>query len=147
MPRRLLRAEASAGAVLEQAEPSPPPPDEGGRSPDDRGLRVEGVSVRFGGLTALDEVSLDVGAGEVVGVIGPNGAGKTTLFNIICGFVRADDGEARWEGRSLARVHPRDLARLGIARTLQGVGLFTGLTAAENVMVGANKAARTGTLR
>jgi len=110
-------------------------------------LEVAGVTVRFGGLTALDDVSLAVSSGEAVGVIGPNGAGKTTLFNVVCGFVRADEGEARWNGQSLARVRPRDLARLGIARTLQGVGLFAGLTAAENVMVGANKAARTGTLR
>jgi len=110
-------------------------------------LEVAGVTVRFGGLTALDDVSLAVSSGEAVGVIGPNGAGKTTLFNVVCGFVRADEGEARWDGQSLARVRPRDLARLGIARTLQGVGLFAGLTAAENVMVGANKAARTGTLR
>jgi branched-chain amino acid transport system ATP-binding protein len=144
MPRRLLRAEASAGAVLEQAEPSPPPPDEGGRSPDDRGLRVEGVSVRFGGLTALDEVSLDVGAGEVVGVIGPNGAGKTTLFNIICGFVRADEGTVRWRGKSMARVRPHHLAKLGIARTLQAVGLFHGLSALENVMAGAERRRRAG---
>jgi len=110
-------------------------------------LEVAGVTVRFGGLTALDDVSLAVSSGEAVGVIGPNGAGKTTLFNVVCGFVRADAGEVRWDGNSLARVRPRSLARLGIARTLQGVGLFAGLTAAENVMVGADKAARAGTLR
>ena len=144
MPRRLLRAEAPAGAVLEQAEPSPPPPDEGGRSADERGLRVEGVSVRFGGLTALDEVSLDVGAGEVVGVIGPNGAGKTTLFNVVCGFVAPDEGTVRWRGKSLARVRPHHLAELGIARTLQGVGLFPQLSALENVMVGAEHRRRAG---
>jgi branched-chain amino acid transport system ATP-binding protein len=110
-------------------------------------LEVAGVTVRFGGLTALEDVSLAVSSGEAVGVIGPNGAGKTTLFNVVCGFVRADAGQVSWDGRSLARVRPRQLAGLGIARTLQGVGLFEGLTAAENVMIGANKAARTGTVR
>src|SRR3954449_6756120 len=109
-------------------------------------LRVEEVSVRFGGLTALDDVSLDVARGGVVGVIGPNGAGKTTLFNVICGFVRPTGGGVSWRGESLSRVRPHDLAGLGIARTLQGVGLFGGLTAVENVMVGAERSARAGVL-
>jgi branched-chain amino acid transport system ATP-binding protein len=109
-------------------------------------LRVEGVTVRFGGLVALDDVSLEVAPGEVVGVIGPNGAGKTTLFNVICGFVRADSGTVSWRGTQLARTRPHDLAGLGIARTLQGVGLFAGLTAVENVMVGAESSARAGIL-
>jgi branched-chain amino acid transport system ATP-binding protein len=107
-------------------------------------LRVADVSVRFGGLTALAGVSLEVKSGEIVGVIGPNGAGKTTLFNVICGFVRADSGEISWRGRSLARVRPHRLAGLGIVRTLQGVGLFPGLTVVENVMVGAEPRARAG---
>ena len=107
-------------------------------------LSVEGVTVRFGGLTALDDVSLDVAAGEVVGVIGPNGAGKTTLFNVICGFVRPAGGTVSWRGASLNRVRPHDLAGLGIARTLQGVGLFRDLTVVENVMVGAEPRARAG---
>jgi branched-chain amino acid transport system ATP-binding protein len=108
------------------------------------GLRVDGVSVRFGGLTALDDVSLAVSHGEVVGVIGPNGAGKTTLFNVICGFVTPDAGAVAWRGRSLLGVRPHDLAGLGIARTLQGVGLFKGLTALENVMAGAQRRRRAG---
>jgi branched-chain amino acid transport system ATP-binding protein len=108
------------------------------------GLRVEGVCVRFGGLTALDDVSLSVSPGEVVGVIGPNGAGKTTLFNVVCGFVRPDAGTVTWRGRSLDRVRPHQLAGIGIARTLQGVGLFAGLTAAENVMAGAERRRRAG---
>jgi branched-chain amino acid transport system ATP-binding protein len=109
-------------------------------------LRVEGVTVRFGGLTALDDVSLDVEDGEVVGVIGPNGAGKTTLFNVICGFVRPDAGRIEWRGEPLGKVRPHALADLGIVRTLQGVGLFDGLTAVENVMVGAEPRARAGLL-
>ena len=86
-------------------------------------LEVAGVSVRFGGLTALDDVSLAVAPGEVVGVIGPNGAGKTTLFNVICGYVRPDAGQVRLDGAPLP-ARPHDLTRHGIARTLQGVGLF-----------------------
>jgi branched-chain amino acid transport system ATP-binding protein len=109
-------------------------------------LAVEGISVRFGGLTALHEVSLAVDAGEVVGVIGPNGAGKTTLFNVICGFVRPDAGQVVWEGASLRGIRPHGLVRRGIARTLQGVDLFAGLTAVENVMVGADVRARAGLL-
>jgi branched-chain amino acid transport system ATP-binding protein len=109
-------------------------------------LDVAGVTVRFGGLTALDSVSLTVGPGEVVGVIGPNGAGKTTLFNVICGFVRADEGSVRWDGEPLDRVRPHDLAGRGIARTLQGVGLFPGLTALENAVAGAERTARAGAL-
>jgi len=107
-------------------------------------LRVADVTVRFGGLTALDGVSLDVAPGEVVGVIGPNGAGKTTLFNAICGFVRPQQGEITWRGRSLRHIRPHRLAHLGIVRTLQGVGLFKDLTVVENVMVGAEPRARAG---
>jgi branched-chain amino acid transport system ATP-binding protein len=109
-------------------------------------LQVEDLSVRFGGLTALDEVSLSAATGEVVGVIGPNGAGKTTLFNCICGFVAPDAGSIRWRGTSLDGVRPRRLTRLRIARTLQGLGLFSGLTAIENVMAGAEIHARAGML-
>src|SRR5215475_9909581 len=123
--------------------------EEPGHGPDAQhsGLVLRTIGVRFGGLVALDDVSLDVAPGTVVGVIGPNGAGKTTLFNVICGFVRADAGSVRWGETPLERVRPHQLARYGIARTLQGVGLFAGLTALENVMVGADKARRAGTLR
>ena len=107
-------------------------------------LRIDAVTVRFGGLTALENVSLIVSPGEVVGVIGPNGAGKTTLFNVICGFVRPDEGDVAWGQRSLRNVKPHQLAGLGIARTLQGVGLFAGLTALENVMAGAERRRRAG---
>jgi branched-chain amino acid transport system ATP-binding protein len=103
------------------------------------GLAVRDVAVSFGGITALESVSVDVAPGEVLGVIGPNGAGKTTLFNVICGFVTPDAGFLQWRGRPMTRVHPAQLASLGIARTLQGVGLFAGLTALENVMVGAQR--------
>ena len=107
-------------------------------------LDVQDVTVRFGGLMALFEVSAAIGEGEVVGVIGPNGAGKTTLFNVICGFTRPDSGHLSWQGKTLRRHQPRQLASLGIARTLQGLGLFPHLTVLENVMVGATRHGRSG---
>jgi branched-chain amino acid transport system ATP-binding protein len=107
-------------------------------------LAVRGVNVSFGGLQALDDVALDVGPGEVLGLIGPNGAGKTTLFNVICGFIRPDSGTISWQGRQLERIRPEQLARLGIARTLQGLGLFQHLSVLENVIVGADRHALAG---
>src|SRR5689334_11787812 len=107
--------------------------------PTGAGLSVRDVVVSFGGITALDGVSVDVKPGQVLGVIGPNGAGKTTLFNVICGFVRPKSGTLTWRDRPLGRVAPERLAGLGISRTLQGVGLFAGLTALENVMTGAQR--------
>ena len=109
-----------------------------------RTLSVGEISVTFGGITALDDVSLEVSSGEVLGVIGPNGAGKTTLFNVICGFVEADAGRLSWRGETLTGIRPHRLAGLGIARTLQGVGLFPRMTVLENVMVGAQRFRRTG---
>ncbi|GHJ45186.1 ABC transporter ATP-binding protein [Catellatospora sp. TT07R-123] len=113
------------------------PPDESA------GLALRGITVRFGGLTALDDVSLRVPPGRVVGVIGPNGAGKTTLFNVVCGLVRPTGGTIALDGTPLI-PRPHRLARLGIARTLQGVGLFKGMTVLENVMTGAGHTARAG---
>ncbi|HEY0357702.1 MAG TPA: ATP-binding cassette domain-containing protein, partial [Mycobacteriales bacterium] len=116
--------------------PTPEPPSPGA------GLALRSVTVRFGGLVALDDVSLRVPPGDVLGVIGPNGAGKTTVFNVVCGFVRPSSGSLTLDGAPLTARPPR-LAGLGIARTLQGVGLFGGLTVLENVMTGATVAART----
>jgi branched-chain amino acid transport system ATP-binding protein len=102
-------------------------------------LAVSELTVRFGGITALDAVSLQIASGEVLGIIGPNGAGKTTLFNVICGFVQPQSGSLQWKGRTLSKVRTDRLAGLGIARTLQGVGLFPRLSVLENVMVGAQR--------
>jgi len=102
-------------------------------------LSVRDVTVAYGGHTALEEISLEVYKGEVLGVIGPNGAGKTTLFNVICGFVKPQAGSLIWRGKPLTAVRPQRLASFGIARTLQGVGLFPQLTVLENVMVGAHR--------
>ncbi|HEU5268074.1 MAG TPA: ABC transporter ATP-binding protein [Jatrophihabitans sp.] len=107
------------------------------------GLVVRGVGARFGGLTALEDVSFDVPPRSVVGIIGPNGAGKTTLFNVISGFVSPTAGSMVWEDRPLQPT-PARLVNLGIARTLQAVGLFPRMTAVENVMVGAARTRRSG---
>jgi branched-chain amino acid transport system ATP-binding protein len=107
-------------------------------------LELRGIQVRFGGLLALDQISFTVPPGQVTGVIGPNGAGKTTLFNVVCGFVRPAAGELYWRGERLTRLRPHGLTRLGIARTLQGLGLFPSLTAVQNVMVGAERHTRAG---
>ena len=107
-------------------------------------LEVSDVTVRFGGLTALDAVSLTAVPRKVTGIIGPNGAGKTTLLNVLCGFVRPDAGRLRFGGAELRGLRPHRLASLGIARTLQGLGLFPGLTVLENVMTGATCHARAG---
>ena len=103
--------------------------------PAEYGLALHHLTVRFGGLTALDDVSLRVPPGRVVGIIGPNGAGKTTLFNVICGFVSPQSGALTLDGRPF-RPRPHHLNRHGIARTLQGVGQFGGMTVLENVLVG-----------
>jgi branched-chain amino acid transport system ATP-binding protein len=107
-------------------------------------FEMSGVSVAFGGLVALSDVSLQVSPNQVLGVIGPNGAGKTTLFNVACGFVQPDSGRLRWRRQELHGLRPHRLAGLGISRTLQGLGLFDRMTVLENVMVGADRHARTG---
>src|SRR6202161_4524113 len=107
-------------------------------------LAVSDVRVRFGGLRALAAVALTVAPGQILGVIGPNGAGKTTLLNVLCGFIRPDEGQVLLDGRRYHDRRPHRLAGLGIARTLQGVGLFASLSAIENVMIGANCQATAG---
>ncbi|MDO5627896.1 MAG: ABC transporter ATP-binding protein [Mobilicoccus sp.] len=107
-------------------------------------LALRGVTVRFGGITALSDVSMEVIPGEVHGVIGPNGAGKTTLFNVCCGFVRPTEGDLVIAGTPRPGLKPTDLAGLGISRTLQGLGLFERLPVLTNVQVGAERHAKAG---
>jgi branched-chain amino acid transport system ATP-binding protein len=107
-------------------------------------LRVSGVTVRFEGLTALDDVSLTAQARQVTGIIGPNGAGKTTLLNVLCGFIRPQSGTISFDGHQLTRLRPHKLAGLSVARTLQGSSLFGGLSVVENVMAGASSQRRAG---
>ncbi len=107
-------------------------------------LSVEDLTVSFGGLLALDGVSLAVPAGEVRGIIGPNGAGKTTLFNAITGYVVAERGTIRLGGRPISHLRTHQIAALGVRRTFQGGGLFPRLTVLENVLLGRNDQIRTG---
>jgi branched-chain amino acid transport system ATP-binding protein len=99
-------------------------------------LAVRSISKRFGGLTALGDVSLGVNRGEIFGLIGPNGAGKTTFFNVLTGLYRADGGDLLFNGASLRDAKPHRVAEAGIARTFQNIRLFANMTALENVMVG-----------
>jgi branched-chain amino acid transport system ATP-binding protein len=99
-------------------------------------LTVVQVTRTFGGVVAVDDVSLDVLEGEIVGLIGPNGAGKTTLFNLITRLYRPDRGEISFEGESLLRTPPHRVVRRGIARTFQNVELFSSMTVLEHVLVG-----------
>ncbi|MDF2508685.1 MAG: transporter ATP-binding protein [Microbacterium sp.] len=106
-------------------------PRDGGQGAQPR-LAVSGLTVRFGGLTAVDDVSFDVHPGEVVALIGPNGAGKTTVFNAVCGLV-GRQGRIAIDGLATPR-RTAELTGRGLARTLQGLGLFAGLTVRENVL-------------
>jgi branched-chain amino acid transport system ATP-binding protein len=101
-------------------------------------LEVEGVTRRFGGLAAVDDVSFGIPPGIVKGIIGPNGAGKTTLFNLIAGVSRPDGGRIRYDGTDITPLEPYRRVRLGIARTFQNLQIFRGMTVVENVMVGAH---------
>lgn len=120
--------------------------------PADAALEVRAVGVRFGGVTALSDVSLTAFSGEVTGLIGPNGAGKTTLFNVITGLQRPDHGDIFMNRQDIARKGPNRRARLGLARTFQRLELFGSLTAADNVRVamesfgGSTRAAATAVL-
>src|SRR5258707_1845354 len=116
MPHHARNGPMNAGSsAAELVGPSPAAPG---------GLDISGVTVRFGGLTALDDVSLTAPPRQVTGIIGPNGAGKTTLLNVLCGLVRADSGQIWFDGLELTGLRPHRLVRLRIARTLQGVGPF-----------------------
>jgi branched-chain amino acid transport system ATP-binding protein len=99
-------------------------------------LSVEQVTRRFGGIVAVDDVSLDVNEGEIVGLIGPNGAGKTTMFNLITRLYKPDEGEIAFEGESLLKTPPHGIVKRGIARTFQNVELFSSMTVLEHVLVG-----------
>jgi branched-chain amino acid transport system ATP-binding protein len=100
-------------------------------------LTLESVTKRFGGLTAVRAVSLEVRRGDLLGIIGPNGAGKTTLFNVIAGYYRPEDGRIVFEGRDVSGLPAHAISRLGLTRTFQIVKPFGNLSVADNVMIGA----------
>lgn len=105
-------------------------------------LTLEGVSLAFGGIVALDDVSLTVPAGEIVGLIGPNGAGKTSLFNVVTRLCPPSRGRVQFQGTDLLRLPPHALAGAGIARTFQNLELFRSMTVLEHVLIGMHSAAR-----
>ena len=109
-------------------------------------LEIEGLTKRFGGVAAADNIALSVHAGELVSVIGPNGSGKTTLFNLITGLVTRDNGVIRLEGEEISGLPPHEIVQRGVARTFQNVRLFNNLSVLENMLVGEHTRLRAGPL-
>lgn len=107
-------------------------------------LQVKGLVKRFGGLTAVDQVSFEVPAGKILGVIGPNGSGKTTLFANVSGFLTPNEGQVIFDGHDITGQRPSDICSLGVARTFQIVQPFAGLSVFENIVTGALRGGRTG---
>ena len=101
-------------------------------------LEIEGLTRRFGGLTAVDNLSFSVAAGEIHGLIGPNGAGKTTTFNVISGFYAPTSGQIRFDGQEIGGLAPDDIAALGLVRTFQQTTLFKELSVLDNLLIGAH---------
>ena len=111
---------------------------------DDALLSVRGVTVKFGGIVALDAVTFDVPRGGVCGLIGPNGAGKTTLFNCLSRLYQYQEGDILFEGASITRTPVHEMARLGIGRTFQNLAMFRTLSVERNVMIGAHSRSKAG---
>jgi branched-chain amino acid transport system ATP-binding protein len=109
-------------------------------------LVVAGASKRFGGVRAVEDVSISVNTGEIASIIGPNGAGKTSLLNMISGFYKPDTGSITFEGRDITRARPAEIAARGIARTFQNIALFAGMTVLDNIMLGRHVHMRSGVL-
>ena len=109
-------------------------------------LALHKISVRFGGLLALSDVSFEMGSGEIVGLIGPNGAGKTTIFNVITGVYNTSGGDVLLMGKSVLGKRPYRILKMGIARTFQNIRLFSNMTAVENAMVALHCRSRAGVL-
>ncbi len=109
-------------------------------------LNIEDITIRFGGLTALEDINFSVKRGEIYTIIGPNGAGKTTLFNVISGIYTPDRGSVTYKEEEITGVRPWKIASLGIARTFQNIELFSRMTAMENIMLGRHLLMKTGLL-
>jgi branched-chain amino acid transport system ATP-binding protein len=108
------------------------------------GLEIESVTVRFAGVTALDDVSFRVAPASIHAVIGPNGAGKSTLFNVVCGVYRPGQGSVRFDGRELVARRPYEIAGLGVARAFQNLALYPHATVEENLLLGRHHLTRAG---
>ena len=113
----------------------------------DRLLAVDGITVRFGGIVALDGLSFGIDRGQICGLIGPNGAGKTTMFNVVSRIYQPSEGSIVYDGTDLLTVPAHGIARLGIARTFQNLALFPTMSVLDNVMVGAHSQGRVGFVR
>ncbi|HYS49131.1 MAG TPA: ABC transporter ATP-binding protein [Xanthobacteraceae bacterium] len=114
--------------------------------PGETQVAVAGVSKRFGGVRALEDVTLSVRRGEIMSIIGPNGAGKTTLVNIISGFYRPNSGAIVLEGKDIGGARPSQVAAMGVARTFQNLALFTGMTVLDNILLGRHVRMKSGVL-
>src|SRR5947199_3621011 len=113
---------------------------------DEELLAATAVSKRFGGVRAVEDVSISVRRGEIASIIGPNGAGKTSVVNMISGFYRPDSGSITYEGRDITHSRPAQIAKLGIARTFQNIALFGGMTVLDNIMLGRHVRMKSGVL-
>jgi branched-chain amino acid transport system ATP-binding protein len=100
-------------------------------------LEVQGITKRFGGLVAVNSLSMNLDAGHIAAVIGPNGAGKTTAFNVIAGFYKPNEGKVIYDGKDITNLRPDQVCKLGLARTFQVVRPFRGISVLDNVMIGA----------
>nr|WP_278259713.1 ATP-binding cassette domain-containing protein [Nocardioides convexus] len=153
-PRRTRRAKAVAAEIeaLEEGEPGPrawrrsPAMSESYASYDAPKalLEVDQVTLKFGGLTALNDVDFNINQGEILGLIGPNGAGKTTCFNVMTGVYRPTSGQVRLDGTALTTMKRHKITKLGLARTFQNIRLFKTMTVLENVMVGTDAHSKVG---
>lgn len=110
-------------------------------------LQVKGITVRFGGITALDDVSFNIPRDKVCGLIGPNGAGKTTLFNCLSRLYQYQEGDLVFEGKSITPTPVHEMTQLGIGRTFQNLAMFRALSVRDNIMIGAHSKSKTGFLR
>ena len=110
-------------------------------------LQVKGITVRFGGITALDDVTFNIPRDKVCGLIGPNGAGKTTLFNCLSRLYSYQEGDLLFEGQSITDTPVHDMTKLGIGRTFQNLAMFRALSVRDNIKIGAHSKSKTGFLR
>ena len=99
-------------------------------------MEMKNITLRFGGVTAIKDISFDIREGEIRAIIGPNGAGKSSMLNVISGFYIPQEGEVWYQGATRAPMKPFEVARLGVARTFQNIALFEGMTVLDNVMTG-----------